>query len=81
MDDYDRRSDLFGQPSATHEGLAGIETPGALVERRVQGKYGDAVPVGQVGQVGVLVGIPALVEKAVGSLTFYCSESEVLFPL
>src|SRR5918999_265693 len=61
MDYYDGRSYLFGQPGATHEGLAGIETPGALVERRVQGKNRDAVPVGQVGQIGVLVGVPALV--------------------
>src|SRR5215210_3709382 len=53
--------DPGGEPRGADEGLAGIEAPDPLPQRRVQREDRDAVFVGQIIQVGFLVGVPAVV--------------------
>ena len=60
MNDDDGSPDPAGQPGAEHEGLTRRKSPSAAVKGRVQGEDGDAVLFRQVVQVGILIGIPAL---------------------
>ena len=61
MGDDEGAGDSARQPRAADERLLPPETPGAGVDRWVQGQDGECVLLDQLGKVGRLVGVPAVV--------------------
>src|SRR5919112_5765720 len=68
MRHYYRHLQPTGQPRDPHQRFFRSKPPGAAPQRRVEGQDRDAVPLDEISQIVLLVGIPAFVHHDLGSV-------------